>query len=213
MIPKLKLAALFFGPSITGGATTIVAALALVAGANYSYVVKSGLLYNALLGAGTPYSVVQSSNSAATALHQTVFGNPLFNKFLLYGTWLLAGLCIYGFIMLFSTSFMQAKSDLEQIHYIHARRSQIQHDLLLRTAIRLAGLLIGIALIWLFINFLLPFCVLAARVGLDRLSLPSGWLFLFLGLIVMTMTLHIFIFILRIISFKPRLFGGWNNLD
>lgn len=213
MIPKLKLVALFFGPSINGGATTVVAALALVAEANYSYVVKSGLLYNALLGAGTPYNTMQSSNSAVSALHQTVFSNPMFNKLLFYGMWLLAGLCIYGFIMLFRTSLMQEKSELQQLQYIHARRSQIEHDLVLRTAIRLTGLLIGLTLIWLFINFLFPFCVLAARVGLDKLSLLNGWLFLLLGLVVMIMTLHIFIVILRIIFFKPRLFGGWDSSD
>ncbi len=210
---KLKLTALFCGPTLMSAIATGLGVIVLLAAANFSYLLRSGFIYDLIFGKGTPYDLIQTSRDKAALLNQTILGNPLLNKFLFFGFWMMVGLFVYVLISTFGQTLAETEKELKSLHYIHARKAQIEHDLLLRLALRFTGLLVGFLYGWFFIRLIFPFCVFASRVGLGSLSKASGWFYLALGLSVLLLALHGIVVTLRLIVLRPRLYGGWDNLE
>lgn len=212
MRQKLKLVALFFGPSINSGFISGILAVVLLAGANYSYLSGSSLVFDFLFGKGTPYDLIQSSKNTASVVNQTVLGNPLLNKILFFGFWMMIGLFVYAAISVLSQSITDTEDDVEQMKYMNARKTKLQHDIYLRLAIRAGGVLAACIYGWIFISIIFPYCVLASRVGLDKLFHISGILYIVISYIVILLALHIVVIIARLIVLRPRVFGEWDNL-
>lgn len=209
---KLQLTALFCGPTFLSSVVTGATALILLTVANFSYLLRSGLIYDAIFGKGTPYDLIESSRTAAAAINQTVLGNSLLNKLLFFGFWIMIGLLVYALLSTVGQTIAETEQELKSLRYIHARRAQIEQDILLRLALRFTGLLAAFIYGWIFIRFILPFCIFASRVGLGNLSQPSGWFYLVLSPVVLLVALHIIVIILRLIVLRPRLYGGWENI-
>jgi hypothetical protein len=199
-------------PSLLSGTVTVIGALLLLLVANFSYLLRSGLLYDAIFGKNSSVELIQTSRDTASALNQTVFGNETLNHILFFGFWMVVGLFVYVTIMAVSQSISELGTDLKSLSYIHARKILIEQNLLVRTAIRAAGFLSACIFGWIFVRFLVPFSVLATRVGFSGLEEISGWFYLFLGTIVLILSIHIMVIIARVIVVRPRVFGSWDGL-
>ncbi len=209
---KLKLTALFGGPTLMSSVVTGIGAVVLLAGANFSYLLRSGLIYDLIFGKGTPYDLIQTSRDTVSVINQTVLGNPLLNKLLFFGFWMMVGLVVYAVISTFGQTLAETGEELKSLRYIHARKTQIEQDILLRLSLRITGVLAAFLYGWLFMRLILPFCVFASRVGLGSLSQISGWFYLLLSLVVLLLALHAIVVIARLIVLRPRLYGGWDGL-
>lgn len=209
---KFRLAALFYGPSLVSGLVVGTLAFLILAAANFSYLLRSGLLYDAIFGKGTPYDLIQSSRDNAGVINEAVLGNPLFNKVLFFAFWMLVGFMVYALLSSLSQTINETEQKLKSLRYVHASQAQIKRDIVLRLSLRAIGLISGIVYFWVFIRLILPFCIFATQIGLGNLSSVSGWLYLLLGYAVLLMALHAFVIILRLIVLRPRVYGDWNNL-
>lgn len=209
---KLQLTALFCGPSLISGLITIVLALMMLAVANFSFLLRSGLLYDAFFGKGTPYDLIESSRDYVTVINQVILGNPTFNKFMFFAFWMMVGLMVYALLSTLGQTIAETEQKLKSLRYIHARKAQIEQDLILRLALRTTGVIAGLMYGWLFVRLIFPFCVLASQIGLSNLSSLYGWLYLTLSFAVLVLALHAVVILLRLIVLRPRLYGDWDNL-
>jgi hypothetical protein len=209
---KLQLTVLFCGPSIASGLITSLLAAVMLAAANFSFLLRSGLLYDAFFGKGTPYDLIESSRDYIAVTNQVILGNPAFNKFMFFAFWMMVGLMVYALLSTLGQTIAETEEKLKSLRYVHARKAQIEQDLILRLALRAIGIIIAVVFGWLFIRLIFPFCVIASQIGLSNLSRLSGWLYLVLGYGVLLLSLHALVIILRLIVLKPRLYGDWDNL-
>ncbi len=95
---------------------------------------------------------------------------------------------------------------------MHARKALIERNLFVRIAIRSGGIIAACLYGWVFVRFMLPFSVLATRVGLGQLNNIAGWGYLLLGGVVLLLTLHVLVIIARIVAVRPRVFGDWDTI-
>ena len=209
---KLQLTTLFCGPSLASGLVTSLLAIVLLAVANFSFLLRSGLLYDAFFGKGTPYDLIESSRDYVAVTNQVILGNPSFNKVMFFAFWMMVGLMVYALLSTLGQTIAETEEKLKSLRYIHARKAQIEHDLILRLALRAIGVITAVMYGWLFVRLIFPFCVLASQIGFSNLSSISGWLYLLLSFGVLLLSLHAVVIILRIIVLRPRLYGDWDNL-
>lgn len=209
---RLRLTVLFCSPSLASGVAAVLGAGLLLLIANLSYLLNSGLIYETIFGKGSPYDLVQTSHDTISLLTHTVLSNTLLNKVLFFAFWMMIGLFVYITVITFSQTVSQAGEEVHSLHYIHAHKQLIERNLLVRLALRLGGILAAIIYIWIFLSLLLPFSIFASRIGLAELNRVVGWLYILLSWLVLTLSLHIAVIIVRLISLKPRLFGGWDSL-
>lgn len=209
---RFRLAVLLCEPTLVGGTLTVILAILLLTAANFSFLVSSGLLYDGLLGENSSLDLIQSSRDSASAISQTIFGNPILNQVIFFAFWMMVGLFVYVSITALGQTFSEAENDLKSFRYVHARKKLIERNILVRLAIRIGGLLAGLLFGWVFLRLLFPFSVFSSRVGLDQLSKPIGWLYIALAGIVMILSLHTLVIIARLIVVRPRVFGSWDSL-
>lgn len=209
---RLKLIALMIEPSTFSGIAVFLLASLIIIAANFSYLLRSGLFYDALYGKGSPVDLIQTSRTSFGAINQTVLGNPTLNKVLFFAFWMMIGLFVYATITTFGQSVVETEEELHSIAYVHARKQLIKRNIVLHVAVRLGCLVITLLYTWLFWRLLMPFCILSSRVGLSSLSNVFGWIYLALGITVMVMSLHAFVIMGRLVALRPRIFGEWDSL-
>lgn len=209
---RLKELVLISEPSLLGGTVVAAASGLILILVNFSYLLKSGFIFDFLFGRGSPYQLIQNSRDFASTLNQTVFGNPTLNKLLFFGFWMMIGLFAYVTIMAISQSISETDADLKSLGYIHARKTLIERNLVVRIAVRLGGILAAAIYGFVLVRFLFPFAIFASRVGFGQLDTVSGWIYALIGFIVLALGLHIAVIIARLVMLRPRLFGGWDSL-
>ncbi len=189
----------------------IIMTFLLLASANLSFLSESGLLQNTVFGSGSQAGLMEISSSAWGTIEATVFGNDIVNRILFFGFWMLIGLVVYILITTFGQMVAETGHQIEAMTYVHARRTLIEGDIVLRLAMRSVAIL-GLGVwSWIFFKLLLPFSVAASRVFLASLKEPINWFYGSLGLAVLLLSLHVFIILLRLLILRPRLYGGWDR--
>lgn len=209
---SLKITVLFCEPSFGSGLTVLIGAFLLLGISNYSYLIRSDFISSTLSPKNSGIDALLGGNGTIDTLRDTVLSNPTLNKVLFFCFWMMIGLFAYITLAVIWDGASKTGKDLESSHYIHARRKLIQGQLMVRLAMQIGGILALILFAVLFSSLLLPFSVLATRVGLDSLSTVTGWGYLLLGFIVMVLSLHCFVIIGRIIMGRPRMLGGWDSI-
>lgn len=205
---RFRLASAFCEPSILSAALAVFGSILILILTNLSFLINSGLFYEALLGKGSSIDLIQSSHDTLTSFSDLTLGNTIFNKILFFGFWMMVGLLVYASIISISHVFGEVEQDVQSMHYLHTRKRFVEQRALLRFALRGAALLGFMLLSWVMLRVLLPFCILSVRVGLNQLSQPSGWGYCVLGFAVLTLCLHLYAIIFRLLTLKPRVFGN-----
>lgn len=209
---RLNITVLLFEPSFFSGTVTVIGAFTVLVLANFSYLLRSGLIFDVLYGKDSPVDLIQTSRDTASSINQTIFGNHTLNQILFFAFWMMIGLFAYVTIMAISQSVSETETDVKTLGYVHARKALVERSMLVRIAIRLGAILGGGIYIWVFIRFLLPFSVYSSRVGLGNLSDVSGWVYLLIGFVVLALSMHLCVIIARLVMVRPRVFGSWDSL-
>lgn len=199
--------------------TPSLASVVLCGGLSLLVLVISSLIYNSrtnvlfdlLFGPDSSAELIQSGRGSIGAINEAVFGNPILNKVIFFVFWCLVGLIIYFLISGVGKTTAVVAETTHQLHYLNAKRQQIEEQLGLRIMMRSMGLLAAFLYGIFFFKVLFPFSILCGRIGISILGL-SGWLYFMAGLIVLVLSLHIWIVLLRFISLRPRLYGGWEDV-
>ncbi len=205
---RLSPAIAIIEPSILSGTVVCLATLALLTFSNASFLINSGLLYKTLLGNNSPQDFIQASHDTVSLFTDNVFSNHTLTKVLFFGFWMMIGLFAYISVVSVASLIGEAGQDIATEHYMHAQAKRVKEQFLLRMAMRGAALLAILLWGWVFLRFLLPFSVLAVRVGLNDLG--SGF-YALLGVIVLWFSLHLIIVLLRFLTLRPRVFSSYTG--
>lgn len=208
LMRRLSPAAAIIEPSILSGTVVCLATLALLTFSNASFLINSGLLYKTLLGNNTSQDFIQASHDTVSVFTDNVFSNPALTKVLFFGFWMMIGLFAYISVVSIANLVGEAGQNIASEHYMHAQVKRIKERLLLRLAMRAAALLAICLWGWVILRFLLPFSVLAVRVGLNQIS--SGF-YALLGVAVLWVSLHLLIVLLRLLVLRPRVFSSYEG--
>lgn len=205
---RLRLFSPLITPSIFSGTLVFILGTLILIFSNASFLVNSGLLYQTLLGKSSSQDFIASSHDTVSLFTQNVFENPALTKVLFFGFWMMIGLFAYISVVSISSLLQETTQDLAAAHYIHAQAQRVKERLVLRIATRMAASFAIFFWSWIFLRFLLPFCTLAVRVGLNQSRLSSA-VYVVLGGLVMTMSLHMFVILLRLVALRPRIFSSY----
>lgn len=209
---KFKLAILLCEPSLGSGTAVVVLSFLLLSVANFSYLLRSGFIYETLFGKNSAYELIETSRDTFSAFSNTIFSNHLLNQILFFAFWMMVGLFVYVIIAALSQTVSETGAELKSMRYVHAHKRLIEQNIMVRWAIRIAGILAGFLYGWVFIKLLFPFSVLSSRIGLGQPTKPIGWFYIILSIIVLMLSLHGLVIISRLITVRPRVFGGWDSL-
>ncbi len=186
---------------------SILLAVAVLAGATYSYTVGNGMIYDYLFGPNSSAELIKQSRGAVSVVSNTIFGNPTLNKVLYFGFWMFVGLLAYIMFYTLLRGTSKVAKDIEESTYKNRQPGVALENFGLRLAARV-GALIGWSLFWVFfIQTLLPFSVLSARIGISNFPSLSGWLYGGLGLVVLALSIHIHVIFARLVALRFRLFS------
>jgi len=201
---------LLFIPSVMSAVTVIVVAAALLITANVSYFLHDSLIYEYLFSPHGQVSILQDSTSTLGAVFDTVSAQPLtYNIVVLVGA-LIVGFLVYGVLQVMSHGLASVVSTLLNFRFARSTDTKIKMELELGSRI---GIRIATAIIWVFYwlfsaKFILPFCVLAGRVGVGELDTAEGWFYCLLSYVLLVLSLHLHIILIRLFALRPRIFGG-----
>jgi len=188
-------------------ATAFVSTLTLGI-ATQSYLSGSGVVYDFLFGPNSSSELIRSSQSTLSAFNNTVFGNPTLNKILYFAMWMLIGLITYMLLYGLSRGAQSAAEDVEEAGYANTNKKALLRNIGRRLALRLIVFIAWWVYIIFFVKILLPFSILAARIGAGNLPTLGGWLYGLLGLAVLAISLHIHVIFVRLLVLRVRLFNA-----
>lgn len=184
--------------------------LMLVAG--ISYASKSGVVYDYLFGTGSSSTLIESSKSTITLFSETVFGNSVLNKILFFVFWMVVGLVVYTVLNGLSSGANEAGDAAEELHFVHAKKSDIQRTLKTKIILRLIALGLLVFYTIFLIKIFIPFGVLSARIVAGSISELMSWLYGLLGLLVLCGSFYLGLILIRFLLLRPRIFGGQADL-
>jgi hypothetical protein len=203
---------LLLKPSFFSASLTILTSCVIFGGAAWSYVTKSGAVYDYLFGPASSATLIQSSTQTVSPLIDIVFGNRLLNFALLFAFWAVIGLIIYSIITGAGKSLSNASELWQEVHHTNARNFITQRTYLERWIIGFLSGLVWFVYAALFFKVFLPFSILMAQVGAGNTGDWVGWLYSGVGLGVLATCLHLHVVLLRLTLLRPRVFGGAQDI-
>lgn len=195
----------FVEPTFLSGCLVAFGAVLVLLAANASFLIKSGLLYDTLIGQDSSYQYIQSSYSSSETFSSITLGEPIVDKIFYFGFWFFVGLLIYATFSSFSLVVGEASRDVAELHYVNARKEFIAKRVFLRLVMRTSAIVGLLMFSWVMVRLLLPFCVLAVRVAFSEWGL-AGWLWCIMSFLVMVLSLHLYVILLRLLVMRPRVF-------
>lgn len=194
-----------FSSILCGGFTVGVITIA-----NWSAVLKHLLFYDYFFGTEGLVTVLQDSHGSGSAI-----GHALTNKSLMHNATILFGAIAAGVVLyivlrvlvkLISSITMTVK-ELEAVDT--PAKHAVEHELEVRTGIRLLVALVWTVYMFIFIKVILPFCVLASEVGFDEKSkVGEGIGYILFAFTVLFLASHLHTILARLFLLRLRVFGS-----
>lgn len=195
-------------PSLFSGVLTVSLCGIILLSAMLSYSTRSGLIYNFLFGPNSSTELIQTSKGSFAEVTTNVLGNPILNRVVFYMFWMFVGLVVYTILSSLIRGASTAAEDIQESQNINDTKGSniktIRSRFLLRLIIIIGWLLYAI----MFVKIILPYSVLAARIGVSELPAVSGWLFSLASLVILFLSLHMHTVSLRLFVMKLRVFNG-----
>jgi len=185
----------------------LILTIVMVAAGLWFSDVRTGVLFNTL-AFGSNGSTISTSQTTLAQLNDRLFGNPVLNKILFFGTWLFIGCLVYIIVSAIIAFGNESVETVEEMHYMHASRQKLKGVFLSRLGLRLVSFGLLIVYAAFFARLLMPYSAYAVQVGANQASLLSGILYIGLGGIVLLASLHIFIVLIRLVALRTRLFSA-----
>ena len=201
---------LLLRPSLFSGSLTTLLALSIVTVSNWAYVLEHVFFYDYLFG---PEGLITNINNVAATdgLHNIsdFLGGSVSYNVLILGVAVLVGVVVYVALQVFGRFANNASAAWESIH---GQTNITTHDIAQRWAIRIAVAFAWMIYCLLFIKIILPFCILAAQVGIRQLWAPSGIAYFVFGTALTWASAHMHVVFLRLVILRPRVFGGEDEI-
>jgi hypothetical protein len=191
-------------PSLTSGTLCVLLAGVILGIFNWGSLVKRAFFYDYFFGPGGLVTTLQGGSSDETSLHTGLSG-AVINDLLIFLAALTAGA-----LVLFVLEIIQAaRNRAAEAYGGQGMRREFATRLVVRTLVIAAWGAYGVVTL----RLLLPFCVLAARVGIHLLWQWSGFAYLLFGALSLMLCLHLHVVFIRLLVLRPRLFGGQEIVE
>jgi hypothetical protein len=198
-------------PSVFSIVTCAFLTCGIIVGANWSFVLDNILFYDYFFGSdGLVTSLRDSSDSGTVALNETLTGNSVKHSLAILGGALLVGVGLALLLWLIKRLVSNISMTIREMSAVEGpAKTAVEHELEKRIGIRFLVALIWVAFVFISIEVILPFCILASRVALEKDS--SVWEgignMLFSGVLLFVM-LHLHVVLARLFLLRPRVFGS-----
>ncbi len=128
---------------------------------------------------------------------------------LILATAVFVGVVVYIILQLMGRIANDASATWESLH--------AQTESGIRAIASRAGIRVLVAVSWIiylvmFAKVIMPFCVLAAQVGVRELWAVGGFAYLAFGSLLLWLALHLHSIFLRLLFLRPRVFGGNDDI-
>jgi hypothetical protein len=197
---------LLLRPSVFSGSIMSLLAIALVSVSNWSYLLEHFFFYDYFFG--PEGFVTDINNTAATdGLHDisAFIGQSASYNILIIIVAILVGLIVYTVLQVLGRIANDASATWESLH---AQTISGAREIGIRWIIHIVVAFAWLVYVLLFINVILPFCILAAQVGIRQLWSPAGLAYVAFGTLLTFLGLHMHVIFIRLLLLRARVFGG-----
>jgi hypothetical protein len=208
---ELKTAKLYFPPSVLSMLIGIMLCGGYVGLVIYSIGLKSGSLYEAILGGNSSLRQVNNFQEQMSIISSQVAENRAITRFPTFMLWVLIGLVVYAV----TEGLINLIKDLVEIKketkYVHALESHVYKSVLKRLTVRMGFVLLIVIYVSIFSNRILPFCVKLLQVAAYALTNPLSILYIILALSILLVVFHGLVVLLRFYSLRPRVLSSTSD--
>lgn len=206
----VKLVGFVLSPSSFSAVITLLVGTVVVGGTIILSHFGTGA-QQSLLGLHTVYSG-SSLGTGTAGIEKKLSSNIIFNNGVLFALWGSVGLVVYSFVQGIVNEFNHTDDVLHEIHYIHADRTKILHEAILRAVIRFGALAGWWVLAFVMLHKVFPYAIATAHLTANSLGNTHDWIHTFLSFCLCLLGAHGLTVLLRLVFLRPRLTGN-NPLD
>jgi hypothetical protein len=210
---RLQFTAILLKPSVSSSIIVAVVSLLMIIVSLWVYSLKTGLLYEYLLGPGSSAQLLETSETSIIGMQEAVFGNDALNTVMLYAFWMLIGIGVYLVINGLQMSYEATDRILRQKHYVNHRKQMLEksfsHRILLRGFVTMIWFIYSVIYFRVIVQFVALTSTSALR---ETASAPLEWWYLIIAFIVSVVSLHLHVILLRLFLLRPRVINGWEDV-
>lgn len=205
MNQKLKTIGLLIAPSLGSTIGVLGAVLVVFAGTFVKYG-RVGF-YDLLLGSESSPDLINKTHDIISEFYQLVFGNSTLNKILFFGFWMMIGLIVYFFIMSTSHTIGEADEAVHELSYVHVKRQQFIHSLVIKLAIKTAVVIGAIVYSIVFVKLFFPFALASIMIATGSITEITGIKYGLIGILGLCISLHVYVVLARLFLQRLRIFN------
>lgn len=209
---RLRFIGILLQPSAASMFITLLTTFLILGIYLLTYAGETGIFYELLAGPANSATLIEEAKSTVAVFNQTIFENSALNRFLFLAFWMLVGLVVYSILAATSASFESVHNNLQQLQYVNVKKKQYQASLITRLSLQLSTLVVWLIYVVFFYKLILPFSLLAGRIGITEIDTLSGVGYLVLSFVLLAASIHIHIVLLRLTLLRPRISGGWEDI-
>lgn len=208
-----KLAILLLKPSLLSGIACFVVAVGLLVYTNYSFIVGDPVLEEYLFGQYGIVTIFEAYFARVAAYISSLMPEQTVS----YNILVLVAAAVIGLltyiVLQISTKFLATVlGDYLTISDTEETDTPTAVEVGLRWIVRLVSFALWVVYWFLFVAVIVPFCILAARVGANDLLSVAVWATILVSVFILFAALHIHVIFLRLLTLRPRVFGGREDV-
>lgn len=195
-----QLTLLVIKPSAFSLTASLIASIALLAAANWIYVLHTFLFYDYFFGEeGLITAVRAGGGQESFTLGGAFFSQTFLNNLIV----LLAAIGVGLIVFLILSTVQRLSQKRPPLPPKESKR---------RLAMRVLIFVLWAIYLQLTIKIILPFCILAAQVGIRALWGWQGFAYCLFGVVLLCLCLHAHVIFARLFLFRIRVFGASHAL-
>lgn len=199
---------LLLSPSVSSGALTMVGALGILIVSGWLYISNNQLFYDELFGI-YGFKTLLIQNDVWYAFQHMLFDSTATYYVMLLMAGITVGLIIFTLLEGIRRTATAAAEEVRQVEDHNPSHKAAAREALERLLLRIASLVGWSVYVALFINIILPFCIILNQAGIDAFdsSKVSGAWYCFEAFALLIVSVHMHIIFARLCVLRPRLFG------
>jgi len=213
MVRQIRLAGILLIPSLLSGTTCIVVAIGFLLLINWPFVAHNALVHSYFFGPNGLVTAIKSTSFNPANMWHTLFAHPLSRNVLTYLFILSITLVLYTVLEASSHAFADVSNTFGDLQTARRRRFRLlTRELWERMIVRIVTAAAWLLYLVIFMRLILPVCISHTRYGIATIDQLQHLPDLLLGIVVLFFALHVHVILARLLTLRPRIFGGLEIL-
>jgi hypothetical protein len=200
---------LLIRPSFLSATVCVIAAVAVPIGVNWSYVLDNFLFYDYFFGVEGIVTTLQAARDGQPAVIRALSDDAVrHNAVILLGA-LAAAFVLFVSVRLLIRLLDDVSFTLKEMQAADTpAKHVVERELVQRAGVRFLVAGLWAFYTFIFIEIILPFVILASKVGLDgRSTITEGVSYILFAGTMVALALHIHVILARLLLLRPRIFA------